>query len=459
MPESDRLIVVGGGPAGMSAAVTARRRQPRLEIVVFEQGSFVSSILCVLPYYISGLIADVAKLAVYTPEYFRRERGIQVLTKHRVEAVNRERRTVVVRDLSNGQRRDWRFRTLVLATGARARLPDMEGLDLDGVFSLRSIENAIAIRDYLQRQRPRRAAILGGGYVGLEMAEAFRALGLEVRLFEATPAILPGFDRELSSLVEQELRQNGVTVHLEESALRIAGDGRRQVRRMATAKGEYEADLVLLATGITPSADLAASAGAALGASGAIHVDAGMRTTAPDVLAAGDVAEAWHRLLHAPAYMPLGTTANKQGRVAGNNAGGAREAFAGIVGTMAVKVFGLELARTGLSDREAQAAGYWALSPFEPASITATGSSRAGMFPGATPLWVKLVVEAHSRKLLGAQMVGRESVAKRIDTIAVALHAGLTLDALPELDLTYAPPLAPSEEAISTAARRLGFEL
>jgi len=459
MPENERLIVIGGGPAGMSAASAARRRQPEREIVVFERGEFVSSILCILPFFISNLVPSVSSLVVYTPEYFQRERRIQVLTGHEVLRIDPLRRTVNVLDRRTGQRSDWSYSTLILATGATANRPTVPSSHLTGVFSLHSIEDAVAIKAHLEHEHPRRAIVIGAGYLGLEMAEAFRSLGLQVVLCEVEKSILPGWESHISSAVEEELERNGVEVRKGERLLDIGGDSKGRARRVLTTAGEYEAEVVLLAAGVTPASELLAEAGGALGVRGAVHVNDEMLTSLPGVLAAGDVAEAWHRVARAPAYVPLGTTANRQGRIAGGNAAGAGERFAGVLGTSAVKVFGLEVARTGLGSREATEAGYWALSDLQPASTTLSHPSRTGIYPGSTPITVVLIAEAQSRRLLGAQMVGREAVAKRLDTVATALYAGLTLDDLAQLDLTYVPPLAPSVEAVAMAAQRLLREL
>lgn len=440
---AERLVVVGGVAAGMSAAAKARRTNPDLEIVVYERTRYVSYGACGIPYFIKGDIPRVEALIARTPEQFAKQ-GIQVFTRHEVLAIDTENHTVRVRDLSTGDEFTERWDKLVLATGGVAARPPIPGLELPGIFTLRTPEDALALEAWLQEWNPRSAVVVGGGYIGLEMAEALAARGLRVTLVEMLPQVLPNMDPDMAAHVQEELARQGVDLRLNHRVEAFEGNGR--VREVLAGGERVPADVVIFSVGVKPNVTLAKEAGIALGPTGAVAVDDRMRTNVPNVYAAGDVAEAYHIVTGKPAYIPLGTTANKQGRVAGTNAAGGEARFAGVVGTAVVKVFDLEVARTGLSETQAREEG------FNAASVTITASSRAHYMPGHQPIHVKLVFEKESRRLLGAQMVGREGVAKRIDVIAAALHAGWTTEELAALDLSYAPPFAPVWDPILVAA-------
>jgi len=305
----------------------------------------------------------------------------------------------------------------------------------------------MAIRSFLGSQTVRRAAIIGAGYVGLEMAEALRGVGAEVTVIEALESVLPGGEPEIAALVDEELRRQGVEVRTGQFAQALQGDGR--VRRVVTSDGTLDVDLVLVSVGVRPAVQTAREAGIEVGPTGAIATDRRMVTNVPDVYAAGDCAEAYHLLTGRPAYVPLGTTANKQGRVAGINAAGGKAQFAGIVGTAGLKVFDLEVARTGLAEAQAREAG------FDPVSAVVRFPSHASYYPDARDLTVKLVADAGSGQVLGAQMCGPDTVAKRIDTVAAALYARMSVADIESLDLSYAPPFATAWEGIQLAAQRI----
>ena len=363
---SKRLVVIGGCAAGMSAASKARRVNPDLEIVVYEKMGFVSYGECGLPYYISGLVDDHHKLVVRTPAQFAKQ-GIEVHVHHEVTEIIPENRRLRVRNLEDGSSRDESYDKLVIATGGRPALlpgfslppaPPKLGGTGGGVFVMRTLEDGIAIREFIRRERPKCAVIVGAGYIGLETAESFQALGLETTVIGRPPQVLKRFDADMAKLVQDELEGHGVRLSLGDEVKALEGDAQGRVRRVVSSKGTFEADLVLLALGVRPNVALAKAAGVALGETGAIATDAQMRTNLPDVFAAGDCAEAHHRITGRGAYIPLGTTANKQGRVAGTNAGGGQAEFKGIVGTAITKVFDLYAALTGLSEKEARALGY-----------------------------------------------------------------------------------------------------
>ncbi|MGQ9573486.1 MAG: FAD-dependent oxidoreductase [Chloroflexota bacterium] len=444
---TSNLVVIGGGAAGMTAASRARRLRPDWRITVFERGDYVSFILCGLPYYVSDVIASHDSLIVYTPEFFRKERRIEVLTGHDVRRIDHERRLLKVTDLGTSRDFTCRYDKLVVATGAQAVRPKVEGIDLGNVFVLRSIDDGRRIKAALQQDGLRHGVVIGAGYIGVEMAEALTEAGLETVLIEATASVLPATEPEIGEVVEQELADHEVRVRKEEMAQRLEGSER--VEKVVASAGEYPADIVIVSVGARPAVALLREAGIALGPTGAVATNEHMETNLSGVYAAGDVAEALHLVSGKPAWVPLGTTANKQGRVAGENAAGGSAVFQGIVGTAAVKVFGLEVARTGLTEAQAKDAG------FDPVAATIEHSSHAGYYPGATPLRVKLVADRQNGRLLGGQIVGRQGAAKRIDVLAAALHGRMDVEAINALDLSYAPPFATAWEAVQIAAQQL----
>jgi NADPH-dependent 2,4-dienoyl-CoA reductase/sulfur reductase-like enzyme len=443
---SERLIVIGGCAAGMSAASKARRVNPDMEIVVYERTGFVSYGECGLPYYVSGLVDDHNKLVVRTPAQFVKQ-SIEVYLHHEVTEVDAENRRVRVTNLDNGESWHENYDKLIIATGGRpALLPGFSLGDLSGVFVVRALEDGVAIREFIQRERPGHVVIVGAGYIGLEMAESFHVLGLGTTVIGRPPQVLKRFDPDVAKLVQEEMERKGVRLSLGDEVKALEGDAQERVRRVVSSKGAFEADLVLLALGVRPNVALAKEAGVALGETGAIATDAQMRTNLPDVFAAGDCAEAYHLITGRGDYIPLGTTANKQGRVAGTNAGGGHAEFRGVVGTAITKVFDFYAALTGLSEKEARALGY----AVESTMIKA--SSRAHYYPGGGPMHVKLVVEEGSGRLLGGQIVGGEGAGPRIDVLATALQQEMTVEELSRLDLAYVPPMAPVWDPLLVAA-------
>jgi NADPH-dependent 2,4-dienoyl-CoA reductase/sulfur reductase-like enzyme len=447
-----RLVVVGGVAAGLSAALRARRLDPDLDVAVFERTGYCAYSACGLPYLVAGAVVDHRALVARTPADLAKE-GVAVALHHEVTEVDPRAGRVRVRDLDAGTERDEPFDALLLATGGRARLP-FPGMDLPGAFFVRTVEDGLAIRAALEHERPARAVIAGGGYIGLEMAEALRARGVATTLVEMLPRVLPLVDAEIAADIEAELGRHGVEVRTSTRVEAVEGDVR--VRRVVVsgAGGEgteaIDVDLVVVGVGVTPDTSLAAAGGVPLGARGAVATDEGMRSGLEGVWAAGDCAETRHRLHDGPAYVPLGTTANKQGRVAGATIAGRDETFPGVVGTAALKVFDLGVARTGLSEAEAAEARLDAV------GATIVHRSRAGYYPGVAPLRVKLVVERSGGRLLGAQLAGPEGAPLRVDVVAAALHAGATVDDLGAFDLAYAPPFAPVWDPLLIAAREAG---
>ncbi len=367
----ERLLVIGGVAAGMSAASAAKRVKPDLEVVVLEKGAHISYGACSLPYYISGDIPRIEDLVVLTPQEAEETRGVKVLTRHEALAIDLDRGEVLARTPEGEKAIP--FDRLVLATGGLPIVPPWPGVDLEGVFTLRTLEDGTAIGRFIEERRPHRVVIVGGGYIGMEMSEAFRKRGLEVVVVEKMDRVLGTMDREITEVVERELASQGMELHKETSVEGFGGDGR--VREVLTDRGSFAADMVLLAIGVRPNSRLAEEAGIALGTKGAVAVDGHLQTDVPGVYAAGDCAETIHLVTGKKVYIPLGTTANKQGRVAGENAAGLDHTFEGVMGTAVTKVFRLQVARTGLTGLEAEREGYDVL------KVSIEGRSRAHACP------------------------------------------------------------------------------
>ena len=469
----ERLIVIGGVAAGMSAAAKARRINPQLEIVVYERSGYVSYGACGFPFYIKGEISDINKLLARSPEQFARDQ-IEIHTLHEVTAIHPANHTVEILDVCNDKIIVDRWDKLVIATGASVKKPPIPGIMLPGIFSLRTVEDALAIKHWLDTQHPQNAVIIGASFIGVEMAEALLHQGLSVTLIEQQAQVLPGLDPDMAVYAQEVLEQHGVRVLLNTSVSSFIGEElirvitRRVTSAMETSRGvsvqaksaedrlgvhevvlgycTIPADIVILGVGGRPNTAIASAAGINLGTTGAIAVDTQMRTNIPGIWAAGAAAEAFHRLLNHPVYLPTAPVANKQGRIAGTNAAGGKATFAGVFGTYAVKIFDLTVAQSGLTERQATKAGYQA------SSATITSSSRAAYMPDSSPIHVKLVYQALNQRLLGAQMVGDSSVAKRIDTISAALQTGWNIKDLAELDMSYSPPFSPVWDPILIAA-------
>ncbi|GAB2629062.1 flavoprotein oxidoreductase [Paractinoplanes abujensis] len=446
-----RLVVIGGDAAGMSAASQARKRlgQDDLAITVFERGHFTSYSACGIPYWIGGAVTDRDKLVARTPEQHR-QAGVDVRLRHEVVGIDLDRREVVAHDLAGGGETREPFDHLVYATGASPFAPEWARVRDAGVFGVQTLDDGQAIHDWLDREpAPRRAVVIGGGYIGVEMAEAMVLRGLEVTLLEKSPQpMAKTVDPEMGALVQKSMRGLGIEVvtgaHVE--GLETAGG---RVRAVVTPDGTLPADIVVLGLGVRPNVALAADAGLPVGPAGGVRTDLRMRVEgAEGVWAAGDCVETRHLLTGRPVHVPLGTHANKQGRVAGINIGGGYATFPGVIGTAVTKVCDLEVARTGLTSKEAHAAGF----SFVTATVDST--SRAGYYPGAETMTIKLIAERRTGVLLGAQIVGRAEAAKRIDALAVAIWNKMTVEEMTSLDLSYAPPFAPVWDPVLIAARK-----
>ncbi|MGH2775978.1 MAG: FAD-dependent oxidoreductase [Actinomycetota bacterium] len=447
MPE--RLVIVGGDAAGMSAATQARRRRDasELEIVAFERGRYTSYSACGIPYYVGDTVKELETLIVRSPETFRKDNDIDAHIRHEVTAIDVDARKVTVRDLENSVEHTEGFDQLVIATGATPIKPSWPGIDSDGVFGVQVLGDGVAIRRWVDEEKPKRAVVIGGGYIGIEMAEAMKVRGMDVALVDMARQPMTTLDEDMGALVAERMRDLGIDLLLEEKVVSIENvNGRASA--VVTQERTVPADIVILGIGVRPNVELAEEAGIEIGPSGGIKVDRGMLTSADGVWSAGDCAEKFHRVSRRSVAVPLGTHANKEGRVAGINIGGGYETFPGVVGTATSKICDVEVARTGLNESEATEAG------FQFVTNTSDSTTRAGYFPDAQPIKTKLVVERQSGRLLGAQIIGEEGAAKRIDVFAIALWNGMSVAQMLNLDLSYAPPFAPVWDPVLIAARK-----
>jgi NADPH-dependent 2,4-dienoyl-CoA reductase/sulfur reductase-like enzyme len=446
-----RMVVVGGDAAGMSAASQARKRRPsqELEIVAFERGRHVSYSACGLPYYAGDVVKDWRDLVARTPEEFA-EQDIEVRTRHEVDHIDLEAGRARVRDLEAGRTVEEAWDLLVVATGSEPLRPPIPGIDLPEVYGLSVLQDGIELRKAVDAG-PERAVVVGGGYIGLEAAEALVRRGIPTALVEAAPQVMNRIDPDMGELVSKAVRGIGVELHLEEEVEAIEGDER--VRAVRTAARTLQADLVVLGLGTRPAVGLAEASGIRLGPSGAIAVNPRMQTPHEGVWAAGDCVEAQHVVSGRPVSFHLGTIANKQGRVCGINIGGGYATFPGVLGTAVSRVCDVEVARTGLSEAELRELGL----AWEQTTVEST--TRAVYFPGTAPIRTKVLAERRSGRLLGAQIVGEEDAAKRIDVFATALWNGMAVDQMVNMDLSYAPPFAPVWDPVLIAVRKLSEQV
>ena len=446
----ERLVVIGGDAAGMSAASQARKRRgpEDLEIVAFERGRATSYSACGIPYWISGTVGSEAELISRSPEQHRAN-GIDVRVRHEVVGIDLAARTVSVHDLTSGASFDEPWDALVYAAGSIPMRPPVPGIDAAGVYGVQVLDDGADLIRELDSGQVRRVVVVGGGYIGLELAEACRVRDLDVTVVDLSATPVGTFDPDIGGFIADAVRGLQIELVLGDGVAAIETDASGRATAVVTASGRtLPCDLVVLGLGVRPNVALARDAGIPIGASGGIVVDRRMRTSAAGVWSAGDCVESVHRLSGQRVVVALGTHANKQGRVAGINLGGGYATFPGVIGTAVTKVCDLEVARTGLSMKEADAAGY----RYVTASVDST--TRAGYFPGAQPIRVKLLAEQRSGRLLGGQIVGREGAAKRIDVLATAIWNEMGVDEILSLDLSYAPPFAPVWDPVLIAARK-----
>ncbi|MBW2137212.1 MAG: FAD-dependent oxidoreductase [Deltaproteobacteria bacterium] len=441
-----RFVVIGGDAAGMSAASRAKRNNPDLEIIVFEMTHDVSYSACGMPYNIADPEREIDDLVVREARVFREKQGIDLRTGHSVHSIDPSSKTVLVKRV-DGQELEMDYDKLLIATGASPRIPDLPGFDLPGVMTLKKLEDGRRIKHYMATHGVRRAVIIGMGYIALEMVEAFCAREMEVSMVKPRPILLPWMNREMASVVEEEVRRHGVTMHMGQEIKGIEDSG--SVLRVYCTDTTLDCEMVLVATGIRPNSELAKDAGLDLGPSDAISVDRTLRTSDEHIFAAGDCADAFHVVTGQRTWVPLALRANRAGWAVADNVTGRQVKLDGIAGTAVFKVFDLQVARTGLSVQEAEKYG------FEPLEVMIKSGSRAHAHPGGSPIWVQLVGDRKTGRLLGAQLLGREGAAHRVNAPAVALHAGMTVQAFSQTDLAYAPPFGPTWDPMLTAANQL----
>ncbi len=435
MTDRRRLVVIGGVAGGATAASKARRCCPEAEIEIYDQDRFISYAGCGLPYFLGGRAPDWRKMIARTPRQFKDKQDIKIFLRHRVNSIDAEGKAVSVTDLETGKEFQREYDTLVVATGAVPILPDLPGKDLEGVFMLRSLSDALKMKAFLDLQAPRTALIVGAGSIGLEMCEALKRLGMDVHLIEMGDHVMPHLDAGMAAPIGEYVEMKGVHLHMG-SRLEGMESNNGRVRRAATTSGDIEIDMVVVCIGIAPATALAARAGLELGYRKAIKVDEYMRTNKPDILACGDCVTTYNYVTGKESWIPLGSTSRKQGRTAGDTFAGDESPFPGVQGTFILKIFEMTAGKTGMSSTEAGEAG------FEAQEINFEDSSLPGYYRGGGNLTASITFDKESGRVLGAQIVGdlAAEADKRLDVFATAIRAGMTATDLSTLDLAYSPP-------------------
>jgi NADPH-dependent 2,4-dienoyl-CoA reductase/sulfur reductase-like enzyme/rhodanese-related sulfurtransferase len=434
-----RIIIVGGVAGGASAAAKARRVDEHAEIHIFERGPYISFANCGLPYYIAGEIDDRAKLLILTPESFWARARVHAHVHHEVLSINRTAKTVRVKG-PNAAERDVPYDKLILSQGARPIVPPIPGIDLPHVFTLRDIPDMDRIADFVNERSPRRAAVVGGGFIGLEMAEAFHRRGMHVTVIERLPHVLPLLDADMARHLQESTGRDNFEFRTGAEVKAFHPDGLELADRT-----RLSADLVLLSVGVKAEVELARAAGLEIGATGGVNTNSRMESSDPDIYAVGDAAETVHTVTGARTRIPLAGPANRQGRIAGANAAGARLAYAGALGTSIVRVRHMTAGFTGLNSAQAAKAGFHFFT-----SLT-RDHSHAHYYPGAKPVLIKLIAEEGTGRLLGAQVLGEEGVDKRVDVLATAIAGKMSVFDLENLDLAYSPPFGSANDPVNVA--------
>ena len=439
-----KVVIVGGVAGGATAAARLRRLDETAEIVVFERSGFISYANCGLPYYIGGVIEDEAELTLQTPESFYERFRVQVKVRHEVTAIDRAAKTVTVHDLTTGRVFSEPYDKLLLAPGARPTQPALPGVGLDRLFTLRTVEDTLRIRSFVDEQHPQSVVLAGGGFIGLELAENLRERGLDVTIVQRPRQLMAPFDADMAALINREVRAHGVHLALGHT---VEGFAETNGGVEVLLKGEQplRADMVVLAIGVTPDSHLAADAGLELGLKGSITVNDRMQTSDPDIYAVGDAVQVRHFVSGQPALIALAGPANKQGRIAADNIAGGDSHFKGSQGSSVLKIFGLTAAATGLNEGAARRAG------LDTDAVVLSPMNHAGYYPGGQVMTMKVVFERRTGKILGAQIIGSDGVDKRIDVLATAIRAGMSAYDLTELDLAYAPPYSSAKDPVNMA--------
>ena len=439
-----KVVIVGGVAGGATAAARIRRLDEQAEIVVFERSGYVSYANCGLPYYIGGVIEDPEELTLQTPESFFARFRVNMRVKHEVTAIHPERKTVSVCNLESGERFEESYDKLLLSPGAKPTQPRLPGMGLEKLFTLRTVEDTFRIKKYLQNHHPRSVVLAGGGFIGLELAENLRGLGMEVTIVQRPPQLMSPFDPDMAALIHSEMRRHGVRLALGHTVEGfVEKDGGVDV--LLREEAPLHADMVVLAIGVTPDTHLASEAGLALGARGSILVNDRMETSVPDIYAVGDAVQVKHYVTGEDTLIALAGPANKQGRIAADNICGGDSRYAGSQGSSVIQVFDLTAAVTGINETTAKRLGIQA------DTVVLSPMSHAGYYPGGKLMTMKVVFEKGTCRLLGAQIVGYEGVDKRIDVLAAAIHAGMRATQLKNLDLAYAPPYSSAKDPVNIA--------
>ena len=447
MENRKRIVIIGGIACGPKVAARARRCDPRAQITLVEQGENISVATCGFPYYISGVIDKRSELMRQTPDYFQNVMDVAVLTRTRALAIDRKAKQVEILNLKTNQRSYLEYDKLVLATGSVPVVPDLTGKDLKGVFTLSRIEDAYALRDLVASRQIKRAAVIGAGLIGMEMTEALASQGIEVTVVEALDWVMPALlDFEVAAHVAKHLKEKGVKLLCGQRVSGFEGDEKGRVKKVIAEDTELEAELVLLAIGVKPNIKLAQEAGLSIGETGGIAVNKELQTSDRDIYAGGDCVENVNLITKRRMLAPMGSTANKHGRVIGSNVTGGCETFPSVLGTSIARVFDYTVALVGLNEAQARKAGY------EVVTCLIPGNEHANYYPNSRRILVKLTVNKSNNRLLGGQVVGPGEAAKRIDVLATAITFGATIDDLANLDLAYAPPYNNAMDPLHNAA-------
>lgn len=438
-----KVVIVGGVAGGATAAARIRRLDEKAEIIVFERSGFVSYANCGLPYYIGGVITEEGDLTLQTPERFWERFRIQIRTNHEVTDVLPEEKAVAVKNLLTGEEWKESYDKLILSPGAKPTRPNLPGIDSKKIFTLRTVEDTLRIHKYVEEAGPKSAVLVGGGYIGIEVAENLCERGLDVTIVQRPKQLMNTFDYDMASFVHSEVRAHGVNLKLQSGVTGFREENNQIVTLLKDE--EIPADMVLLAIGVSPDSSLAQKAGLELGIKGSIVVNDRMETSVPDIYAVGDAVQVKHSVSGNDAVIALAGPANKQGRIVADNICGGDSRYQGSMGSSIIKIFDLTVAGTGLTEKAAVAAG------IDYESVVLSPSSHAGYYPGAKVMTMKVVFEKNTLRLLGAQIIGREGVDKRLDVLATAISAGVRADKLKDLDLAYAPPYSSAKDPVNMA--------
>lgn len=439
-----KVVIIGGVAGGATAAARIRRLDEQAEIVVLERSGLISYANCGLPYYIGGVIQDQEELTLQTPQGFWDRFRIDVRVRHEATAIHREEKTVTVKNLETGEVTTESYDKLILAPGARPTRPPIPGLDSDRLFSLRTVEDTLAIRTFVEQEKPRTAVLAGGGFISLELAENLAEMGVQVTIVQRIPQVMHNLDYDMATFLHAHLRQKGMTLRLGASVAGFRQEG-KTITTLVEGGADIPADLAILAVGVTPESTLAQEAGLALGARGSIAVNDWMQTSDPDIYAVGDAVEIPHLVTGQKTLISLAGPANKQGRVAADHLCGRASRYPGAQGSSVIKVCDLTVASTGLNEKSAREAGL----AYE--KIVLSPMNHAGYYPGGKMMTMKVLYEKGSLRILGAQIVGYEGVDKRIDVLATAMQMGGKVTDLTELDLAYAPPYSSAKDPVNMA--------